>query len=104
MSYNNGLTPAQEERLNLLIEEASEVIQMATKILRFGYHSSHVNYGNVPNKALLEKEVGDLLCAVSLAVANDDMNQYSLNNNQNDKNRRMREFLFYQTVFPEMVN
>ena len=36
-SHFNKLTPAQAERLAILIEECGEVIQAATKILRHGY-------------------------------------------------------------------
>ena len=37
--FNSELTPDQAERLFLLAEEAAEVIQAVTKILRHGYES-----------------------------------------------------------------
>ena len=47
----------------LLIEECGEVIQAATKCLRFGYDVDHgVDYGN--NKMVLSREIGDLLGVV----------------------------------------
>lgn len=49
----------REELLVLLIEECSEVIQAATKCLRFGYDVDHnTGYGN--NKNQLSKELGEL--------------------------------------------
>lgn len=49
----------REELLVLLIEECSEVIQAATKCLRFGYDVDHgTGYGN--NREALAKEMGEL--------------------------------------------
>lgn len=49
-----------EEKLVLLIEECGEVIQAATKCLRFGYEADHkIGYGK--NDEVLSREVGDLL-------------------------------------------
>lgn len=49
----------REELLVLLIEECGEVIQAATKCLRFGWDIDHgVGYGN--NRMILSCEVGDL--------------------------------------------
>lgn len=50
----------RDELLVLLIEECGEVIQAATKCLRFGYDVDHgTGYGN--NKKALSREVGDLI-------------------------------------------
>ncbi len=49
----------RDELLILLIEECGEVIQAATKCLRFGFDVDHgVDYGN--NRIALSREVGDL--------------------------------------------
>lgn len=49
----------RDELLVLLIEECSEVIQAATKCLRFGYDVDHdIGYGRNSDK--LAKECGDL--------------------------------------------
>ncbi len=59
------LTPAQRERLAILIEECAEVQQIACKILRHGYNSRNPTVNDSPNnKQLLETEVGDLLFAI----------------------------------------
>jgi hypothetical protein len=55
-----GMT--RDELLILLIEECSEVIQAATKCLRFGFDHSQQGYGI--NSSVLAAEVGDLLGVV----------------------------------------
>lgn len=53
----------RDELLVLLIEECGEVIQAATKCLRFGFDVDHgIDYGN--NKLVLSREIGDLLGVV----------------------------------------
>ena len=49
----------RDEKLILLIEECGEVIQAATKILRFGWDRSQPNYG--VNHEVLAVEIGDML-------------------------------------------
>ena len=58
MSRRNGLTGAQEEFLDILAEEAAEIIQIVSKIKRFGYESRCTITG-IPNRELLEMEIGD---------------------------------------------
>jgi hypothetical protein len=53
----------RDELLVLLIEECGEVIQAATKCLRFGFNVDHgTGYGN--NRTALSKECGDLLAVI----------------------------------------
>lgn len=55
-----GLTDAQRERLEMLAEEAAEIVQCCTKILRHGYGSYHPDDPEeVSNRKLLEKELLD---------------------------------------------
>lgn len=68
----NGLTPAEAERLAVLIEEAAEVQHIASKILRHGYQSFNpdliVNQSEhgpkLSNREMLEKEIGHFSAAV----------------------------------------
>jgi len=54
----------RDELLVLLIEECGEVIQAATKALRFGYDVDHgIGYGN--NRDVLSREFGDLAAVAS---------------------------------------
>ena len=49
----------RDELLVILIEECGEVIQAATKCLRFGYNRDQPDYGI--NHEVLAHEIGDLL-------------------------------------------
>lgn len=49
----------RDENLILLIEECGEVIQAATKCLRFGFNRNWPDYG--VNHEVLAAELGDLL-------------------------------------------
>jgi hypothetical protein len=57
----NKLTEAKQERLAMLAEEASEVVQIVCKILRHGMESFHPDAPSLTNKMLLEREIGDLM-------------------------------------------
>lgn len=63
----------RDERLVLLIEECGEVIQAATKCLRFGFDRDQPGYG--VNSAVLAAEVGDLLGVVDALPLNRDISE-----------------------------
>lgn len=68
----NKLTPAEAERLALLLEEMGECQQAIGKILRHGYESKHPNKMDGPtNRESLEREVGDVLHAIWLMMKRD---------------------------------
>lgn len=52
-----------QEALVILQEECAEVIQAASKCIRFGLDDSH---GGTPNSKRLENEIGDLLALVDV--------------------------------------
>lgn len=54
------LTEAEIERLVLLIEECTEVIQAATKTLRWGYDDTHPGTGE-KNRDMVMRELRDLM-------------------------------------------
>lgn len=71
MSQQTSLTKlSREELLVLLVEECGEVIQAATKCLRFGFDVDHgTGYGN--NSKALAKESGELaaiVCELGLPI------------------------------------
>ena len=58
----------RDECLILLIEECGEVIQAATKCLRFGFDRDQPGYG--VNSLVLAAEVGDLLGVIDALPLN----------------------------------
>jgi NTP pyrophosphatase (non-canonical NTP hydrolase) len=68
------MNEAQRERLAMLIEEAGEVIQAATKILRHGYDSYHPKDPKLTsNRIQLQEELVDLLSVMDAMEFNGDM-------------------------------
>jgi len=59
----NQLTAAQAERLAMLAEEAGEIVQCVTKILRHGYESvdpTLPEHKQITNRRHLNQELGEL--------------------------------------------
>lgn len=68
----NALTPAEDERLALLIEDCAEVIHMAAKIQRHGYESKDPARSGPSNRVALSMELGQLQdCIIRLDDYND---------------------------------
>ncbi len=78
MEHFNNLTPPEQERLSLLLEEMGEAIQIIGKIQRHGYKSCHPNAPGVSNKDLLITELGHVQFAISLMVDEKDFTEFSL--------------------------
>lgn len=82
-THFNELTPAEAERLAVLIEEAAEVQAIACKILRHGYRSFNpdliVNQRDggpkLTNREMLEKEVGHFYSAAKRMFAAHDLTE-----------------------------
>jgi len=58
----------QREILVIAQEEAAEVIQEISKVLRFGIENLHRD--GITHRAKLESEVGDLLCMIDIMIDN----------------------------------
>lgn len=93
--FNNGLTPAQAERLALLAEECGEVVQAVAKILRHGYRSYHPDTG-VYNVESLTREVGDLQAVVSLMMLCGDMEPKQVTEAVRAKLKKLRRWTHHQ--------
>ena len=62
-------TTQQDEILTITQEESAEVIQVISKIFRFGLGHEHVSSGRgITNTEKLEEEVGDLLAMIDLMI------------------------------------
>ena len=69
----NELTPAEHERLAWLAEELGEVIQIIGKIYRHGYESAWPPESKINNKALLHKELVDVMGVLNLMHQKGDL-------------------------------
>lgn len=89
------LTEAQRERLEILAEEAGEVVQMAMKTLRFGYSSSSP-FKVETNKQLLEKELGHLDNAMNMMIHFDDVSPMRIKLARDEKSVHIKPYLRFQ--------
>lgn len=86
----NKLTPAEAERLAILVEECGEVIQAAGKILRHGYDSDGYD-----NRANLEKEIGDIVFITTLMTDRNDISAYRVLAYKHDKEANIHKYLHH---------
>ncbi len=91
----NELTPAEHERLALLMEECGEVVQIIGKILRHGYESRHPN-GGPTNRGLLMKELGDVHAAQRLLIKADDIAYAKIREHSLEKQETVAQYLHHQ--------
>ncbi|HEY9146980.1 MAG TPA: hypothetical protein VIN36_09870 [Thiobacillus sp.] len=95
MKHFNQLTPAEAERLALLLEEMGEAQQIIGKILRHGYESRHPDGGDT-NRGLLEKELGDVRHAMILLCLADDLDKSAIHDHADRKAIKVCQYLHHQ--------
>lgn len=82
--HHNKMSAAEDERLNYLIEECSEVIHIASKINRHGYDSfDPTSPLDDNNRVLLEREIADVLRAFYRMAEKNDIDSDSINKHCN---------------------
>jgi hypothetical protein len=91
----NPLTPAEAERLAILIEEASEVIKVACKILRHGYGPHTYKGINYDNRRELETEMGDVRAIMIMMCDKGDVRKHAIHTRADDKAVMIREYLHH---------
>lgn len=72
-----SLSPAEAERLEMLIEECAETVIACTKILRHGYESYNPDWegaGPGQNREDLEEEIMDIHAVISMMKHREDIN------------------------------
>lgn len=84
----NKLTPAEIERLTILMEECAEVIQAAGKVLRHGWDGLYPGT-DISNRDQLEIELGDVDGIVNLMDNREDLNHIRINGHRASKSVRM---------------
>lgn len=94
-----GLSEAQRERLEVLVEEAGEVVKAGTKILRHGYDSYNPDdpeAGN--NERQLRKELLDLFTVAERMIAEHDIGQIDFNKSA-EVWKRKQQYMHHQPPF-----
>jgi len=95
----NNLSEAELERLALLNEEAAEVQQIISKIIRHGYSSYHPNdHDRISNRKLLEKELGDLAVAIHLMIDSKDISESRIEAFSIQKKESANKYLHHNKV------
>ena len=97
MDHFNGLSPAEAERLALLLEELGEAQQSIGKILRHGYESKNPYQMSGPtNREALEKEVADVYVAARMMFEAGDMRRMACAGHEERKTESVQRFLHHQ--------
>jgi NTP pyrophosphatase (non-canonical NTP hydrolase) len=97
--WDPNLSPPEIERLDLLVEECSEVIKAAQKIKRFGYWSTHGG-SHPPNIDMLMEELGDLLATITMMERGGEVSREQIEVARQNKLHRMRPYVrFQQEIF-----
>lgn len=99
-NFTPGLTPAEIERLALLIEECGEVIQAATKVLRHGWDSyDPTRRGERPtNQEALAKEMGQLSFAMDLMAEKEDVRARDIAHAHSEKRKTIGRWLHFNPM------
>jgi hypothetical protein len=75
MDNANKLTPAELERVSVLVGELGESTQAVGNILRHGYESHHPLDPRQTNRTDLEMELGDIYAALSMMYTAKDISK-----------------------------
>jgi NTP pyrophosphatase (non-canonical NTP hydrolase) len=95
-SHFNCLGEAEQERLAILMEECSEVIKAAAKILRHGYASDNNGKMAWNNRQDLEKEIGDVLHSVAMMQERHDISVREVDAHLQAKRQSIKPYLHHQ--------
>jgi hypothetical protein len=72
------LNEKNREALIIMQEECAEVIQSASKIMRFGLDSCYPTDNSASTKECLTMEVGQLLCMIDILVEQGILNEEAM--------------------------
>lgn len=89
----NVLDKFDDVKLNLeiLAEEASEIIQAKSKIIRFGIDDYHPKNG-LPNREKLEEEIGHLLKIVDILIHHGTLTESGIQKGRDSKIHRLEKW------------
>ena len=89
-----------QEVMDILQEECAEVIQMVSKIRRFGLDEMHLKDGET-NRFLLNEEIGDLMCCIDILVDNGIINQTDI---KIAKGKKIEKLKKWSTIYEQEEN
>jgi NTP pyrophosphatase (non-canonical NTP hydrolase) len=89
-------TPAQLERLAIVVEETGEVLKEIGKILRFGYEAHHPDRMET-NRQALTRELGDLTAGVGFLIGMGDISGDDVSAQALVKQERIEHWSHFQT-------
>jgi hypothetical protein len=93
----NELTPGENERLSLLMEECGETIQIIGKIMRHGYERHNpFDPDKTTNRVLLNREIGHIYYALQLLLANRDIDLVAIQESECEKKHSIDPYLHHQ--------
>lgn len=95
MSFN-GLTPAETERLALLVEELGEAIHAVGKILRHGYRTNPLLKHGPTNREALERELADIRVAMGMLANASDISWAKILKMEYEKVNAIGKYLHHQ--------
>lgn len=96
--FSNKLTPAELERLALLAEECSEVIQIINKIIRHGYESYNpFDKNKTENRLLLAREIAHVYYAIDL-VEGCDVSSVAIQTEMAEKAEKIQKYLHHNKI------
>ena len=102
MTFSNKLSAAEAERLAILAEELGEATQAIGKILRHGYESYNPDdINSMSNRGQLQKELGDIFCAVDMMVSANDLNGKIVTHHREKKAEKIKPYLHHQELSDE---
>jgi len=95
MTQFNQLTPAESERLYLLLEELGEAQQAIGKVLRHGYESCHPDRTD-NNRFDLQTECGHVRHAMIRLCEAGDLSKAGVHQSADDKRLTVNKYLHHQ--------
>ncbi len=84
-----------DEILNIAQEECAELIQIISKVRRFGIDEYHLKDG-IPNRQRLAEEAGDVLCMIMLMIEEGIISQEDVEQARNNKVEKLKQ---WSTIF-----
>ena len=99
MKNFNNLTPAETERLAILVEECGEVVQIGMKILRHGYQNHHPeDPEKQSNRMLLAGELGHVIYAIKTMIKEKDVSGMGIDLSDEKKSESIKKYLHHQAI------